>query len=109
MKKRYWIIFGYLVVVLLFALALDPIFNLIGNIQGGDSKTVLWWLYYPTPAVEMITAIILGFGVIMTALSVFFYLKYRRRGKTELMKGFRITSIISVIGLVYLIIEALFA
>ena len=104
-RKRFWVVFGYLGIVLLFPLAINPISNLIAKIQYGDSETIFRWFYYPVPQIGYFPYIIYGFAIITTILSFFFYSKYRRQNKKELEKGFKITSILSVIGLVYFILE----
>ena len=107
-KKRFWVVFGYLGIVLLFYLAIIPISNLIAKIQHGDSEFLFQWLYYPLASIGYIPYIVYGFAIITASLSFFFYSKYRKQNKIELMKGFKITSIISVIWLVYLIIGIIF-
>ena len=104
-KKRFWVVFGYLEIVLLFYLAINPISNLIAKMQYGDSEFLFQWFYYPLVSIGYIAYIVYGFAIITVGLSFFFYSKYRRQNKMELMKGFKITSIISVIGLVYLLID----
>lgn len=104
-KKRFWVVFGYLGIVLLFPLAINPISNLIAKIQHSDYESVFLWFYYPVSQIGYYPYIIYGFAIITTILSFFFYSKYRRQNKIELKKGFKITSILSVIGLVYLLLE----
>jgi hypothetical protein len=104
-KKRFWVVFGYLGIVLLFYFAIIPISNLIAHIQYGDSEPLFRWFYYPLAELGYIPYIVFTFAIITAVLSLFFYSKYRRQNKTELKKGFEITSIISVVLLVYLILE----
>jgi hypothetical protein len=104
-KKRFWVVFGYLGIVLLFYFAIIPIANLIAKIQGGDSEPLFPLFYYPLAQIGYIPYIVFGFAIITAGLSLFFYSKYRRQNKIELKKGFEITSIISVIVLAYLILE----
>lgn len=104
-KKRVWVVLGYLGIVFLFYLTIVPIANLIAKIQHGNSESLFPWLYYPLAQIGYLPNIIYGFAIIITSLSFFFYSKYRRQNKIELKKGFKITSIISLIGLVYFIIE----
>ena len=106
-KKRFWVVLGYLGIVFLFYLAIIPIANLIAKIQHGDSESLFPWLYYPLAQISYFPYIIYGFAIIITGLSFFFYSKYRRQNKIELKKGFKITSIISLILLVYLILETI--
>jgi len=103
-KKRFWVVLGYLGIVFLFYLAIIPISNLIAKIQHGDSESLFPWFYYSLAQIGYIPYLIYGFAIITASLSFFFYLKYRRQNKIELKKGFKITSILSVIGLVYLIL-----
>ena len=104
-KKRFWVVFGYLVIVVLFYFAIIPISELIADIQYGDSETIIPWSYYLMAEIGYIPYIVFGFAIITACLSLFFYAIYRRRNKKELKKGFEITSIISVVLLVYLILE----
>ncbi len=104
-KKRFWVVFGYLGIVLLFYFAIIPISNLIAKIQHGGSEPLFPLFYYPLAQIGYIPYIVFGFAIIIAGLSLFFYSKYRRQNKIELKKGFKITSIISVVWLVYLMIE----
>ncbi|MCD4745135.1 MAG: hypothetical protein K8R58_02425 [Bacteroidales bacterium] len=108
-KKRFWVVLVYLGIVLLFYLAINPISNLIAKMQYGDSEFLFQSFYYPLASIGYIVYIVYGFAIITAGLSFFFYSKYRRQNKMELMKGFKITSIISVIGLVYLITGLIFS
>ncbi|NQT76126.1 MAG: hypothetical protein HQ565_00325 [Bacteroidetes bacterium] len=105
MKKRFWVVFGYLGIVLLFYFSIIPIANLIAEMQYGDAEPLFPLFYYPLAQIGYIPYIVFGFASITAGLSLFFYSKYRRQNKNELMKGFKITSIISVIMLAYLILE----
>jgi len=107
-KKRFRVVIGYLGIVLLFYLAINPISNLLAKKGNADSVFLIRWFYYPSASIGYFAYIVYGFAIIITILSIFFYLKYRRQNNVEIMKGFKITSIISVIGLILLLIGMLF-
>ncbi len=106
-QKRYWIVLGYVIIVILFYLALDPILDIIA--ENNNEEAILWlkWYYYPLPGIACITFIIYGFAIIITILSLYFYFLYRKKKKTELEKGFKITLILSILLIVYLLIGLL--
>lgn len=108
-KKRYSIVLVYLVIVVLFFIALDPIMEFLTKMQHDEVKGLFNLFVYPIKSVGYIPSIVFGFAIVTTFLSIVFYYIYRRRKKIELMKGYKIISILSIILLVYLILGIIFS
>ena len=103
-KKRFLVVTGYFVILFLSYLSIIPISNLFAKTQH-DLR--LSWFYMPLAELSYIPYIFYTFAIVISSLSFFFYLLYSRQGKKELKEGYRITSILSIIGLTFLIIKIL--
>jgi hypothetical protein len=93
--KWYWVVIGYFAVLILFFSTLSYFVELLTNRE--QSEGLFFLFIRMSKEIVFYGYAVFGFAIATLFVSITLYLYFRKKGKTELMKGFKITSILSLI------------